>query len=31
MAKTPKNHRKSWTSAENRELKKLIREKTPTA
>lgn len=30
MSKTPKNHRKSWTPAENRELKKLIRENTPT-
>ena len=30
MAKTPKNHGKSWTPAQNRELKKLIRENTPT-
>ena len=30
MAKTPKNHGKSWTPGANRELKKLIRENTPT-
>ena len=30
MAKRPQNHRKDWTPAENRELKKLIRENTPT-
>jgi hypothetical protein len=30
MAKPPKNHRKTWTPADNRELKKLVRENTPT-
>lgn len=30
MAKTPQNHGKDWTPTENRELKKLIGENTPT-
>lgn len=30
MAKTPANHGKSWSPAQNRELKQLIRENTPT-
>ena len=30
MAKAPKNHRQPWTTADNRELKKLIKENTPT-
>lgn len=30
MAKTPMNHRQPWTAPENRELKKLIKENTPT-
>lgn len=30
MAKTPKNHRQPWTPADNRELRKLIKENTPT-
>jgi hypothetical protein len=30
MAETPKHHGKDWTSTENRELKKLIGENTPT-
>jgi hypothetical protein len=30
MAKKPPNHRKSWSPADDRELKKLIRENTPT-
>jgi hypothetical protein len=30
MAKTPKNHGQPWTSSDNQQLKKLIRENTPT-
>jgi hypothetical protein len=30
MTKTPKNHGKNWTPTDNRELKKLIGENTPT-
>jgi hypothetical protein len=30
MAKAPKNHRQPWTTADNRELKKLIKENAPT-
>ncbi|MAW61970.1 MAG: hypothetical protein CMJ94_14230 [Planctomycetes bacterium] len=30
MAKTPKNHGKPWTSADNNQLDKLIRQNTPT-
>ena len=30
MAKTPPNHGKSWTPADDRQLKKLIKEDTPT-
>jgi hypothetical protein len=30
MAKTPANHGKQWTPADNRELKKLVKEDTPT-
>ena len=30
MAKTPTHHGKNWTPTENRELKKLIGENTPT-
>jgi hypothetical protein len=30
MAKTPKNQGKSWTGADNKQLKKLISQNTPT-
>lgn len=30
MAKTPSNHGKSWTAAENRQLTKLADQNTPT-
>ena len=30
MAKAPKNHRQPWTSADNRELKQLVKQNTPT-
>lgn len=30
MAKTPANHRKSWTSSDNLALRKLAKENTPT-
>lgn len=30
MAKTPKNQGKQWTPAENQQLRKLIKENTPT-
>lgn len=30
MAKTPPNHGKNWTPSDNKELKQLIKEDTPT-
>jgi hypothetical protein len=30
MAKTPKNHGKPWTNADERQLRKLVKENTPT-
>ena len=30
MAKTPKNHGKSWTKSDDAQLRKLARENTPT-
>jgi hypothetical protein len=30
MAKAPKNHRQPWTPADNRELKQLVKQNTPT-
>lgn len=30
MAKTPKKHRQPWTGSDDRQLKKLIGENTPT-
>ena len=30
MAKTPKNHGKNWTRADDTQLRKLARENTPT-
>ena len=30
MAKTPAKHRQPWTPADNKQLKELIRENTPT-
>ena len=30
MAKTPKNHGKQWTSTDNKQLRQLLRENTPT-
>jgi hypothetical protein len=30
MAKTPKNHGKSWTSSDNKALKQLASQNTPT-
>ena len=30
MAKTPSNHGKDWTPPQDRQLKQLIRENTPT-
>jgi hypothetical protein len=30
MAKTPPNHGKQWTRADDQQLRKLIRENTPT-
>ena len=30
MAKTPANHRNPWTQADDRQLKKLAKENTPT-
>ena len=30
MAKTPKNHGKAWTAAQDSQLRKLARENTPT-
>ena len=30
MAKTPKNQGKQWTPAENQQLRKLVKENTPT-
>jgi hypothetical protein len=30
MAKTPKNHGKAWTGADNQQLRKLAKENTPT-
>lgn len=30
MAKTPKHHGENWTPADNRELRKLVGENTPT-
>ena len=29
MAKSPKNHRQPWTGAENKQLRKEVRENTP--
>ena len=30
MAKTPPNHRKEWTSADDRQLRQLANQNTPT-
>lgn len=30
MAKTPANHDKNWTSGDNKQLRQLIKENTPT-
>ena len=30
MARTPKNHGESWTKADDRQLKTLVRQNTPT-